>query len=213
MLLPYRRGHWRISMNPSLAPRSRTGELDASIEIAPSHGNRGLIIDGSWRRCCHRRQASRLKSRLSTRLDKSRLRVSGDDHSRPVSYRLDTPTSPAVARHRRQLVSASDDVIAFDSIRKRPVDVGFGWNPVVTLPPRRDPHRPCQTRNSEYLRYEACRLALHRNTVGSRRCITEIPKDLPDARNLTRNNAEDVQPRRGLTARRACCHTLCGTAC
>jgi hypothetical protein len=36
--------------------------------------------------------------------------------------------------------------------RKRPTDVESGWNPAATLPPRRDPHRPCQTRNSGYLR-------------------------------------------------------------
>ena len=178
-------------MNPSLAPRCRTGELDASIEIAPSHGFRGFVVDANRRRCCHRRQASSLRFRISTRLDSSRLRSSGDDHSRSVPYRLDTPTSSAVARRRRQLVSASDDVIAFDPIWKRPVDVGFGWNPAATLPSRRDPPRPCQTRDSGYLRNEACRLALHRNTVDSRRCTTETPKGLPGARNLTRIIAED----------------------
>jgi hypothetical protein len=139
-------------MNPSLAPRCRTGDLDANIETAPSHGSNGFVIDVSRRRCCHRRQASRLKSRLSTSLDRFGLRSSGDDHSHSVSYRLDTPTSPAVARRRRQLVSASDDVIAFGSIRKRPADVGSGRNPAATLPSRRDPHRPCQTRDSRYLR-------------------------------------------------------------
>jgi hypothetical protein len=30
--------------------------------------------------------------------------------------------------------------------------VGSSWNPAATLPPRRDPHRPCQTRDSGYLR-------------------------------------------------------------
>jgi len=30
--------------------------------------------------------------------------------------------------------------------------VGSGWNPAAAFPPRRDPHRPCQTRDSGYLR-------------------------------------------------------------
>jgi hypothetical protein len=33
-----------------------------------------------------------------------------------------------------------------------PADVGSGWNSAATLPPRLDPHRPCQTRDSRYHR-------------------------------------------------------------
>lgn len=59
----------------------------------------------------------------------------------------------------------------------------------------------------------ACRLVSQRNTIDSWRCTTETPKGLPGARNLARITAEDVQPRRGLSAHRRCCHPRCGTAC
>jgi hypothetical protein len=58
-----------------------------------------------------------------------------------------------------------------------------------------------------------CRWALQRNTVRSGRCTTDTPKGLPGARNLMRISAENVQPRRRLSARRRCCHPRCGTAC
>jgi hypothetical protein len=39
--------------------------------------------------------------------------------------------------------------------RKRPADAGCDWSSIATLPPRHDPHRPCQTRDSGYLRNAA----------------------------------------------------------
>jgi hypothetical protein len=51
-------GHWRVSTNPRLAPRSRTSALDASIDCAPNRGIRGFVIVGSRRRCCHRLRAA-----------------------------------------------------------------------------------------------------------------------------------------------------------
>jgi hypothetical protein len=87
----------------------------------------------SRRRCHHRLRTDRLRTRLTTRLDRSKTTSLADDHSRSVPYRLDTPTSPAVARCRRRFVSTSDDAIAVDS---QPGNARPMWGLAGTLPQR-----------------------------------------------------------------------------
>jgi hypothetical protein len=140
------------STSPIFAPRSRTGDLGANTEIAPNHGIRGLLIDGLLTPVLPPLCALRLGDRSSTRPDWPKLRSSSDDNPRSVSYRLDTPTPPAVDSRWRRLVSGSEKPSPLIRSPECPADVGFGWNPAATLPPRLDPHRPCQTRDSWYPR-------------------------------------------------------------
>jgi hypothetical protein len=158
--------------------------------------------------------AFRLRSRFSTSPDRPEPRRSSDDHRRSVSYRLDTPTSPAVARCQRRLVSTSDDVIAlvprFGTPGRCEVRPEPRRNVAVTA--RSPPTLPDKRLRVPSER-GACRLALHCSTIGSWRCTTETPKGLPGALDPARINARNIQPRRGLPVRRACCHARCGTAC
>lgn len=74
---------------------------------------------------------------------------------RSVPYRLDTPAPTTVARRQRRLVSESDESSLLIHSSECPADVESDRNPAATLPPRFEPHRPCQTGDSRY----------HRNAV------------------------------------------------
>jgi len=143
----------QVSADPDLASRDRAGDPGASTEIAPSRGTRGLLIGVSLTAVLPPSCAPNLRDRSSTRPDwPERLRFSDDRDLRSVSYRLDTPAPPAVARRWRRLVSGSEEPSLLIRSPESPVDVRSARNPAVTLPPRLDPYRPCQTRDSWYHR-------------------------------------------------------------
>lgn len=135
-------------------PRSTkpNGDLDASIETAPSHGSDGLFISACLRRCCHR---CRLAPRIPP-LHQTRQIQALELGRQPPSLGVLSVGHTSVAD------GCPPSTSAFQRTRcchhlcpaawKRPVDAESGWNPAATLPPRRDPHRPCQTRDSGYLR-------------------------------------------------------------
>lgn len=156
----------------------------------------------------------RLGSRSSTRLDSSGLQRFGDDHSRSVSYRLDTPTPPAVARLRRRLVSASDGATASEpqSGNARPM-----WGPAGTLPQRcrrvAIPTDPTRQETPDTFGTRSVPIGLATQHDGSRRHTMETPKGLLGARNLARVTIGNVRPRRGFSAHRGCFHPCCGTVC
>ena len=141
----------RGSTSPIFAPRSQTVTSVRTPKSRRVAGSTDSSSTDCSRRCCH--PCARSTSECeSTRPDWPKLRSSGDDNPRSVSYRLDTPTPPAVARRWRRLVSGSEKPSPLIRSPECPADVGFGWNPAATLPPRLDPHRPCQTRDSWYHR-------------------------------------------------------------
>lgn len=85
-------------------PTQPNGDLDASIEVASSHGLAGSS-SALARAGVATVAGSRLRSRVSDGLDRTRPWNSGDDHSCSASYRLDTSTPLAVARRRRRLAA------------------------------------------------------------------------------------------------------------
>lgn len=140
------------SASPIVPSPSWTGDRGANTEIAPNRGIHGLLTGGLLTPVLPPLCALHLGDRGSTRPDWPKLRSSSDDNPRSVSYRLDTPTPPAVARRWRRLVSRSEEPSPLIRSPECTADVRFGWNPAATLPPRLDPHRPCQTRDSRYHR-------------------------------------------------------------
>jgi hypothetical protein len=104
------------------------------------------------RRCCHRCETTASETAFP-------VDPTGPGHEARTTT---TPTQYPIGwihRHRRRLPavsvgSSAEATMPSPSIRSPecPADVRSGWNPAATLPPQRDPHRPCQTRDSRYCR-------------------------------------------------------------
>jgi len=143
---------WAGLNEPPPRPAGPNGDLDASIETAPSHGIDGLFNGASSRRCCHR---CRLMPRIPP-LHQTRQIQTLELGRRPLPLGILSVGYTGVTDGCPPSTSAFQRKRCCHHLRpsawKRPADAGSGWNPAATLPPRRDPHRPSQTRDSGYLR-------------------------------------------------------------
>jgi len=133
-------------------PNESNGELDASTESAPSLEIGGLVNGDSVHRCCH--QA--LPTPPIPLLHQTRQIQTPDLRRRPLPLRILSVGYTGAADGCPSLTSARQRERCCHRLRttawKRPTDVGSSRNPAATLPPRRDPYRPYQTRDSGYLR-------------------------------------------------------------
>jgi hypothetical protein len=129
---------------PPRPTAGRTGDPDASTEIAPSRGLHEPLTDGSPTLMLPSLCALHLRDRRSTKPDRPEPRSFGDNQSRSLSYRLDTPAPPTVARLWCRLVSGSEELSPWFHSPESPADVGSGWNPAATLPPRPIPTDPAR---------------------------------------------------------------------
>jgi hypothetical protein len=140
------------SLRAQPGPTKPNGDLDANIEVAPSRRVSGLFIDASLRRCCHR---CRLTPRIPF-LRRTRQNQTLELGRRPLLLSILSVGYTHVADGCPPLTSARQQKRCCHHLRsaarKRPADAGYSWSSIATLPPRRDPHRPCQTRDSGYLR-------------------------------------------------------------
>jgi hypothetical protein len=150
--LAERRGHGWVSASPFLASRAGRMIPTPSAEIAPGRGIHELI-DGCPAPMLPPLRDHRLRDHVSGRPDWPRSRSSGDDDDSaqyPIGW---------IHRHRQRLPavgtgSSAEATMPSPSIRSPecPAHARSGWNPAATSPPQRDPHRPCQTRDSRYYR-------------------------------------------------------------
>jgi hypothetical protein len=166
--LAKRRGHWRGSTNPCFAPRSRTGAPDASIECAPSHRIRGLVVD-------------KADAGVATVVRLSASDPASPPDSTQPDYEPPATTTHApypigwIHRHRQRLpaVDASSSAQAMMSSLsihspETPGRCGVRLEPCrnVTATARSPPTLPDKRLRIPSER-RACRLVSHRNTVGS----------------------------------------------
>lgn len=205
----------RVSTSPILAPRMT--ERMTSVRAPRSRRARGSATSSSADRsprCCHR-------CALSTSETTSPPDPTGPNRERcattnscSVSYRLDTPAPPTVARLWHRLVSRSEQLSLAIRSSEMPDRCGIRLEPCRDVTATVDPHRPCQTRDSRY----------HRNAeradwsrTATRFASGDAPEKsrrIPLAPSTPRKTSpKNVQHRRGLPAHRVCCHPLCGTAC
>jgi hypothetical protein len=135
----------RVSTSPNLAPRM--AERVTSVRAPRSRqaeGSTNSSSTGCSRRCCHRCARSISETAAPPDPTGPNRKPSATTSSRFVSYRLDTPAPPTVARPWCRLVSGSEMPSPPIRSPECPADVGSGWNPAATLPPRPIPADPAR---------------------------------------------------------------------
>jgi len=191
----------RVSASPFLAPQM--AERVTSVRAPRSCRAAGSASPSSTarsRRCCHR--CARPASEFAAPPDPTGpcLEPSATTNFRFASYRLDTPAPPAVARLWCWLVRGSEELSPPARSPESPADVGFGWNPAATLPPRSIPTDPARQETPGTNGTQSVPIGVTPQHDRFGRYTRSTPKGPPGARNPARNIAEDVQRRRGLPA-------------
>lgn len=132
-------------------------------------------MDGSRR--CHHRHAQSTSENVAPPDPTGPSRFPwATTNLRSVPYRLDTPAPPTVTRRRRRLVSGSDESSLLIHSSECPADVESDRNPAATLPPRFEPHRPCQTGDPRYHRYAERADWFHIATQFASGCTPKNPR-------------------------------------
>jgi len=147
--LAERRGRSVGLMSPTLAPR--VAERVTSVRAPRSRratGSASSSAAARSRRCCHR--CARTTSEITAPPDSTgpNREPSATTSSRFVSYRLDTPAPLAVARLWYRPFRGSGAPSPPIRGPERSADVGSGWNPAATSPPRSIPTDPARQETS-----------------------------------------------------------------
>jgi len=196
-----RRGNIAGLRDSDLAPRGRTSGPDASIEVVPSHRIHGPLVGGVLTPMSPPPCALHLGDRSSPSPTGPNRFASATTSLRSVSYRLDTPTSPAVARRWRRFVSGSEEPSLLVGSSVCPADAGSDRSPAATLPPRLEPHRPCQTGDPAYRRNASMPIGLASQHGFASGVFRGTPKDLLGTLDPMRNTPRMFDA--GVDSRRA----------